>query len=92
MIIRGTHKKTPFEYDIAWIDQVGNFDYIDIMGNLYIKLILSGATGVYNVGTQLKTVYDMALKTNPNIIPSFTNNSKIPKNISLNLNKLKKIL
>ena len=29
LICRETHKPNPFPYEIAWIDQIGNFDYVN---------------------------------------------------------------
>ena len=48
LLIRCTHKPNPFPYDEAWIDQVGNFDYVNIISDLIIKLVNSGVSGLYN--------------------------------------------
>jgi hypothetical protein len=58
---RCTHKPTPFPYESAWIDQIGNFDII--RSSLVIDMINSKISGVYNVGTEMKSVYQLALKT-----------------------------
>ena len=63
LLCRCTHKPTPFPYDDAWVDQVGNFDYVDKISNIIIELITSDVYGLYNVGTELKTIYEMASKT-----------------------------
>jgi len=86
LICRCTHKPRPFPYDIAWIDQVGNFDYVDVIGGLIIELINKEASGVYNVGTEVKTMYDLAIETR-DVGKSFTP-PHIPKNQSMNLTKL----
>ena len=39
LVIRCTHKPTPFPYNKAWVDQVGNFDYVDVISSLIIKAI-----------------------------------------------------
>jgi hypothetical protein len=57
------HMPTPFPYESAWIDQIGNFDYIDTISSLVIDMINSKISGVYNVGTEMKSVYQLALKT-----------------------------
>lgn len=88
LICRGSHKSKPFAYKYAWIDQIGNFDYIDVIVDTIIELILSDATGIYNIGTELKTMFNLALQTNKNVIPNFSDH-KIPKNISMNITKLK---
>lgn len=92
LILRGTHKETPFKYSKSWINQIGNFDYVNEIAKLYIQLINKGATGVYNVGTNLKTMSELAQKTNTNSEPVFITDSRIPINVSMNLNKLNDII
>jgi len=89
LIIRGTHKEKPFKYNNAWIDQFGNFDYVDIMCNYYIPLIIK-YNGIYNVGTNIKSIYELAYQTNKNVKPKYKP-SYVPNKIILNLNKLKNI-
>ena len=90
LIIRGTHKPTPFKFDEAFINQIGNFDYIDTIVKIHIDLIDGNAKGVYNVGTELKTMYDLAKKTREDVKPV---NKKfhhtMPNDVTMNLNKLK---
>jgi hypothetical protein len=69
LICRCSFKPNPFPYDTAWINHIGNFDYVDVISSLIIKLINSHATGVFNVGTEIKSIYNLALKTNPSVIP-----------------------
>jgi dTDP-4-dehydrorhamnose reductase len=87
LLIRCTHKPNPFPYDEAWIDQVGNFDYVNIISDLIIKLVNSGVSGLYNVGTETKTMYEMASKTK-SVSKTFTP-EHVPKNQSMNINKMK---
>lgn len=91
LLIRCSHKPNPFPYEKAWIDVIGNFDYVDVISNKIIKLINSESNGLFNVGTELKTIYDLAKKTNP-IIEPITSNISVPKNISLNTIKMENIL
>ena len=91
LICRCSFKPNPFPYPSAWIDQVGNFDYVDVISSLIIKLINNNARGIYNVGTDLKTVFDLAIKTNPNVLPSHKP-SHVPNNISVNIDKLMSII
>ena len=88
LICRETHKPYPFPYEKAWIDQIGNFDYVDIMAKNIINLINTKATGIFNIGTELKTMYDLALKTQKNTTPALKS-SYVPSNTSLNTDKLK---
>lgn len=86
LICRETHKPKPFPYETAWIDQVGNFDYIDKISSLIIKLIQINANGIYNVGTELKSIYTLA-KTTSNVRPSLKYKD-VPSNTSMNITKL----
>ena len=91
LILRATHKPRPFIFDKALISQVGNFDYIDTVVKIYIDLIEGDAQGIYNVGTELKTMYDLARKSRDDVVPT---NEKfkdtMPLDVSMDLDKLKK--
>jgi dTDP-4-dehydrorhamnose reductase len=92
LILRGTHKPFPFPYEKAWINQIGNFDYVHCVCEIIIKLIDKKATGIYNIGTEIKTMFDLAIKSNDKVIPTMISNNKIPKNVTMNINKLRSIL
>jgi hypothetical protein len=62
-----------------------------VISSLIIKLINSHATGVFNVGTEIKSIYNLALKTNPSVIPSLRPN-KVPYNVTMDITKLTKFL
>jgi hypothetical protein len=57
------------------------------MANLIKQLIEKGATGLYNVGTDLKTMYSLSSKNKPAFSPI-----NVPKNVSMNINKLKNVI
>jgi hypothetical protein len=86
LICRGTHKPNPFPYDKAWIDQTGNFDYVDVMSNLIIQLVKNNNTGLFNVGTKTKSIFELASQTNP--VKVAFRPSETPGNTTMNLNKL----
>ena len=90
LICRCTHKPKPFPYEKAWSDQIGNFDYVDSISSLIIKLIKEGSNGVYNVGTETKTMFELASITNT-VTPSNSPNH-VPKNTTMSLHKIKNIL
>jgi len=93
LIIRCSFKPNPFPYQKALVTQIGNFDYDDIIANLICNLISKNATGVYNVGTEPKTIYELAKRTNPNVIPMFEKlHETMPSNIIINCSKLQKKL
>jgi dTDP-4-dehydrorhamnose reductase len=87
LLCRCTHKPKPFPYDNAWVDQIGNFDYVDVIANMITKMILEGLSGLYNVGTDTKTMYDLAKETN-DVSVSYTP-PHVPKNQSMDISKLK---
>ena len=92
LIIRTLHKELPFKYKKAWINQIGNFDYVNTIGSLIISLINKNANGVYNVGTQLKTMHDLAIQTKPETPPALIPNLLIPNNVTMNVSKMLEFL
>ena len=93
LLVRTTHKKIPFTHKEGYINQVGNFDYVDVIATLIKRLIKKNANGIYNVGTELKTMYDLARKTKEDVVP--VNNkfhSTMPTNVSMDLSKLNELL
>ena len=89
LIIRTSHKPYPFPYKDAWTNQHTNGDYVNIISELVIKLINKNVSGVYNVGTNEKTWFNLTkeeFNTNPISKPDIA-----PENITMNINKLKKI-
>jgi len=93
LLIRTSFKPRPFPYEKAIMTQVGNFDYTDTVSNIIIKLIEKNKTGIYNVGTSRKRIYDLAIQTKPDIIASYEYlDPNMPENITMNLDKLKKAL
>ena len=87
LIIRCSHKKRPFQFKKAWIDQIGNFDYVDVIANSIIKLIQKDCTGIFNVGSRLKTISDLDKTAQPILKPDH-----VPSNISMNISKLKGVI
>ena len=91
LLIRCSFKKKPFPYDKA-VPQIGNFDYVDDVAAIIVRLIMNDACGVYNVGTTTKTMLELANRTNNNTTQGQPNNEKMPKNISMDLSKLDNFL
>lgn len=90
LICRCTHKPRPFPYDNAWTNQLGNFDYVDVIAGLIIKMVKNDLVGVYNVGTETKSMYELAKQTKDvgkSLAPDY-----IPKNTSMDIRKLKQNL
>jgi len=80
-------------YDKAYLNQIGNFDYVDRLAQIMIELIENNVYGLYNVGTELKTMLDLAKQTKPNVGISIERfNETMPGDVSLDLTKLQKII
>lgn len=93
LIIRCTHKETPFKYDQAYTNVKGNFDYINVIGDLIIKVINKNANGIINIGTDIKNMWELSRRTKDNVKP-FENlyNINMPINTTMNVDKLNKLL
>lgn len=86
LLLRLSHKPYPFPYDFAWNDVFTCADYTPIISKHVIDLIEKDCFGVYNVGTQRKSIFELARKSNPDVKPIGAPNN-IPKDVSMNLNK-----
>ena len=72
------------------MNQIGNFDYVPVISDLIIQLIEKDCKGVYNVGTEKKSMFDLAKKTKKDVIPSSTFiNDSTPSNVTMNITKMK---
>jgi dTDP-4-dehydrorhamnose reductase len=90
LICRLSHKPKPFPYDKAWYDVYTNADYTPVISSLVIALIEKNARGLFNVGTETKSIYHLAKQTsNPTPIEAPKN---IPKNVTMDLTKLNNFL
>ena len=69
LICRCTHKPYPFPFENAFVDRIGNFDYTHKIAELIIKLINANESGIYHVGTESKSIYDLVHIDFPNVIP-----------------------
>jgi len=86
LIVRTSHKPYPFPYKNAWDNQFTNGDYVNKISELIIKLINSNQFGVFNIGTNIKTWYDLT----KNEFNTFPINAPLntPLDVSMDLNKL----
>ena len=92
LILKGTHKPTPFPYEGAWTNHLGNFDYVDVITKLYVKLIKGNATGIFNVGTKFKSMHRLASQTKSNVKPVISDDIRVPLNVSMDVSKLNRFL
>jgi hypothetical protein len=66
---------------------MGNFDTVDVISEIIIKLINNNSNGLFNVGTKLKTMCDLA----PNVERiNRVIHQTMPSDVSMNLEKLKR--
>ena len=91
LICRLSHKPYPFPYDSAWVDVITNADYTPVISGLVIELIKNGAEGLYNVGTERKTIYELAQRTNKNV-KKIVSPPQVPKNVTMNVSKMENFL
>ena len=90
LTIRCGHKTTPYSNPIAYGDMIGNFDYVDNICKIIVDLINKEKTGIYNVGGDTTSMYDLAKKTNLNVANSLRPEHK-PSDVSMDISKLKKL-
>ncbi len=92
LLIRCSHKPKPFPYDKASA-QIGNFDYVDVIASLIIKLINKGANGIFNVGTEHKCMQELAQET-VGIVQLMEDSihPTMPFDISMDVSKMQKFL
>lgn len=88
LIVRCSHKPSPFPYPQAWDDVHGNFDYVPVIASYIIQLIKKDATGIFNIGTPSKTMYDLAKQTQQHVLPSKKTNPLVPHNLEMQLDKV----
>ncbi len=93
LLIRCTHKPEPFPYEKAFVNQFGNFDYVSTISGLIVDLIEKDATGIYNVGTERKTMFKLAQKTKKDVMPTAKlPDESTPVNLTMSVSKMKKKL
>lgn len=88
LIIR-TSFGADFPYSVAFVDKWSSKDYVDRIAPLIYEAAISPLTGVLNIGTERKTLYDHAKERNPNVKPIKLSETSFftPYDTSLNLQK-----
>ena len=67
LLFRGGLKPKPFPYEKAFDNVYGTFDYVDIIAKQIIELIREDREGIWNIGSERKTMYDLAKQTRPDV-------------------------
>lgn len=91
LILRGAQKVDPFPYEAAFTNVIGNFDYPDVIAELVIKMVTSDASGLYNIGTATKSVYDLAIQSRDDVEMAEAP-AHFPRDITMNLDKMNNFL
>jgi len=90
-ILRTSFKANPFPHENAFTDVITNADRVDVIAKLLKNFIdLRPPSGVYNIGTKPKSIYDLARLTKPNvnkITLSDLNLSFLRPDLTMNLSK-----
>lgn len=73
LMFRCSFKPKPFPYEKAFVNIMGNFDYVDVLAKQMVSLIIEERTGVWNIGTEFKSVYELAIQTRPDVNFHYTN-------------------
>lgn len=89
LIIRTSFGASDFPYKQSFIDKWSSKDYVDIIAPMIYEAALSPITGVLNLGTERKTLYNYATKRNDNVNPVKLSETSFftPYDTSLNLQK-----
>ncbi|MDA8822835.1 sugar nucleotide-binding protein [Candidatus Pelagibacter bacterium] len=87
LIIRACMTEKPFTHKHAFTDVKSNFIFHDEFANLFIKVL--SKRGIINIGGKKQTIYQFAKKNNKNI-KMIKSKGKLPLNMDMNLDKMKK--
>ena len=94
LILRLSVTEKPFKYKKAFTNVKSSFIYHSEAASIVIKLL--DEKGIINIGGKNQSIYDFVKKEKKQILPSkfnFKNHSGLlPKNSSLNLSRMKKII
>lgn len=88
-------KKGPWPYPKAFIDQYTSRDTVDVIANQLLQVLYGNHIGIVHLGTQRKTVFELAQRQSPEVQPISINDIKnvvLPKDTSLKLTKVEKVL
>jgi len=93
LLIRTHFRPKPYPWKKAWLDLLNNADYIDVIVYWIYLLIYKNEQGVFNVGSEIKTLHSLAKQTVPDCDPIMDDHKFLrPQNVTMNINKLKNTL
>lgn len=89
LIIRTSFGRNTFDYPEAFVDKWVSKDYVDVIAPLIYEAATSPLTGVLNIGTERKTLYQHAKERNESVKPVKISDTNYftPYDNSLNLQR-----
>jgi dTDP-4-dehydrorhamnose reductase len=94
LILRMAMLEYPFTHTKAFIDSFKSCIWHYDAAKLLYKLLTRDAKGIYNVGLKRNSIYNFVKRENINILEEYKNNvaETVPGDISMNIDKLNKII
>ena len=89
LILRANISQLPFVHKKAFKNVKINFLYHNEAAKIIFKLI--NKKGIINLGGNSQSIYDFAKRTNPGVKKIYLKKKTYPRNLVMNLTKLKKI-
>ena len=90
LILRVCMTEEPFIHKRAFKNVISNFLYHSEVVKILFRLLRK--KGIINVGGKKRSIYDFAKKQNVKVKKIYMNKNSLPKNSSMNLNKLRKMI
>ena len=90
LILRVSMTEEPFIHKKAFKNVINNFLYHSEVVKVLFRLL--GKKGIINVGGKKRSIYDFAREKNKNVKKIYMKKNILPKDSSMNVNKLKKIM
>ena len=89
LIIRTSFGAGQFEYDAAFTDKWTSKDYVDVIAPQVLEAARSPLTGLLNIGSERRSMYEYARIRNPDVKATKIGDSthKSPADTSLNLDR-----
>jgi len=96
LIIRTSFKPSDLwntRLDKAFIDIFTSADYVDVVAKDMALAIESNLTGIINIGTERKSIYELAVQRNPEVgkISKLELECPMPRDVSMNIDKFLKL-
>tara|TARA_B100000029_G_scaffold2584_1_gene3126 strand:+ start:1092 stop:1796 length:705 start_codon:yes stop_codon:yes gene_type:complete len=90
LILRVNISQSPFIHKKAFQNIKINFLYQDEAAKVIFKLI--NKKGIINLGGNSQSIYNFAKRTNPSVKKVYLKSKMYPRKLTMNLNKLRKIV